>query len=66
MFDVIDTERKELLDLDIQDALDMVKFGSVEVFGGQSYFRTLRRPLWELYRALVVSFIDRHFFDLMN
>jgi hypothetical protein len=66
MFDVIDTERKELLDLDIQDVLDMVKFGSVEVFGGQSYFRTLRRPLWELYRAIVVSFIDRHFFDLMN
>lgn len=26
-----------------------------KVYGGHGYFRKLRRPFWELYRAIVVS-----------
>lgn len=27
----------------------------LKVHGGHGYFRTLRRPLWELYRAIIVK-----------
>lgn len=66
LFDLVDVEtKKNLLDLDIQHLLDEVKLGNVEFMGGHSYFRTLRRPLWELYRAVLEMFFEAPFLSML-
>lgn len=54
-----------VIDLDIQELLDEIKLGRIEWYGGQTYFRTLRRPFWELYRAVIEMFFEAPFLSLL-
>jgi len=60
-----ETKTKAILDLDIQDLLDDIKLGKIEFYGGQTYFRQLRRPFWEIYRAVIEMFYEAPFLSLL-
>jgi len=65
LFDLIDEKNKAVLEIDIQEILDDIRLNKIEFIGGQSYFRTLRRPLWELYRAIIEMFFEAPFLSLL-
>jgi len=60
-----ETKSKGIIDFDIQEFLDEIKLGKVEFYGGQTYFRQLRRPFWELYRAVIEMFYEAPFLSLL-
>lgn len=66
LVDLIDyNNNNTVLDVDIDKILSNVTSGNLTVFGGQSWFRTIRRPLWEMYRAIIEMFIEAPFISLL-
>ena len=63
--DLIDEKSKVLFDLDISEVLNDIRNDKLEIHGGHSYFRQLRRPLWELYRAIIEMFFEAPFLSLL-
>jgi len=56
---LIDIDAKQFLNDEILDkVLDDIREARIEFFGGDSYFRRFRRPLWEFYRAVIEMFTE--------
>lgn len=58
LVDLIDYDDSSLLSVDIEKILNDVENFNLTVYGGQGWLRTLRRPLWEIYRAIIEMFIE--------
>jgi hypothetical protein len=42
-----------------------LKFFHQQFFGGRSFLRSIRRPLWEIYRAIIEMFIEAPIISLL-
>ncbi|CAF0717772.1 unnamed protein product [Brachionus calyciflorus] len=53
----LDRDNK-VMDFSIDQILDDIKNNKLEIYGGRSILRSIRRPLWEIYRAILEMFIE--------
>ena len=56
LVNLLDSKNK-VIEFEVENILNDVRENKLEWYGGHSMFRNIRRPLWELYRAIIVSFV---------
>lgn len=58
-------KKNKIVEFDIAKILDDIRNHDIEFFGGKSILRSIRRPLWEIYRAILEMFVEAPFISLL-